>query len=138
MKLTSSLPSLFRLNAGYFLIQLSSEPPSTKPAIYQLISQHLRRSANGVKQIAFIGVTDPLNPRVETPEEVCDALLEAAKYILVDQLGATDDCGFSPFSIDVKPRHEGPDEARGVAEGKVRSRVEGARLAGVRLGLVKE
>ena len=44
-------------------------------------------------QVAFIGVINPLNPRVETPEEVCAALVTAAKYIDHSQLGSTDDCG---------------------------------------------
>jgi len=96
----------------------------------------LRKDAQGVKQVAFVGVTNPLNPRIETPEEIRDALLEAAKYIDVDQLGATDNCGFSPFSIDVKPRHgEGPDFARGVAFKKITNRVIGAKMASKKLGL---
>ena len=51
-------------------------------------------------QRVFVGVIDPLNPKVETPEEVCARVLEAAKYIPVEQLGTTDDCGFSPFDDD--------------------------------------
>ena len=43
---------------------------------------------------------DPINPRVETREEVRDQVLEAAKYIAPHQLGTTDDCGFAPFSDD--------------------------------------
>jgi methionine synthase II (cobalamin-independent) len=130
---SSLLPSLFSLNAGYFLIQLSSE--SDKTSVYKQIGQAIRKDAEGVKQVAFIGVTDPLNPRIESAEEIRDALLEAAKYIPVDQLGATDDCGFSPFSIDVKPKHgEGPDFARGVAFKKIRNRVTGAKMASEKLG----
>ena len=44
-------------------------------------------------QVAFIGVINTLNPAVETPEQVADQLVLASKYIPVDQLGATDDCG---------------------------------------------
>jgi len=89
-----------------------------------------------VKQIAFIGVTNPLNPIVETPEQVCKSLVEASRYIPVDQLGATDDCGFSPFSIDVKPKHGGnPDFAREVAFQKISARVQGAKMASEELGL---
>ena len=44
---------------------------------------------------------DTLNPRVETPEEVRDALLEASKWIPKDQLGATDDCGM--YSNELLP-----------------------------------
>ena len=51
------------------------------------------------------------------------------------QIGSTDDCGFSPFSIDEKPNHGSPDYARDVAFGKIKSRVEGSRLAAEKLGL---
>ncbi|MEO7241049.1 MAG: 5-methyltetrahydropteroyltriglutamate--homocysteine methyltransferase [Sphingomicrobium sp.] len=127
------LPSLFRINAGYFLIQASSEPDRERT--YKLIGQHIRRDANGVKQVAFVGVINPLDPRVETAEEVRDALLLAAKYIPTDQLGATDDCGFSPFSIDKKPKHGSPDRARDIAIRKIAARVEGAKLASDALGV---
>lgn len=69
------------------------------------------------------------NPKVETPEEVRDEILKAAKYIPVDQLGATDDCGFSPFSIDVKPKHGSPDFARDVAFEKISNRMKGVKMA---------
>jgi 5-methyltetrahydropteroyltriglutamate--homocysteine methyltransferase len=48
----------------------------------------------------FVGVIDPINPRIEAPEEVRDRILEAAEIIPVDCLGTTDDCGFSPFADD--------------------------------------
>jgi hypothetical protein len=70
-------------------------------------------------------VVDPLNPRVETPEEIMDALLTASEYIASDQLGATDDCRFSPFSIDVKPKHGSPDFARDIAFQKIANRIRG-------------
>ena len=127
------LPSLFRMNAGYFLIQLASEPD--KERVYQLIGEHLRTDANGVKQVAFIGVIDPLNPVVETPQQVAEDLMAAAKYIALDQLGATDDCGFSPFSIDEKPKHGSPDFARDIAFLKIAAREQGARLAAEQLGV---
>ena len=125
------LPSMFKMNAGYFLIQLASE--TDKERVYKLIGEHSREDANGVKQVAFIGVINPLNPRVETPEEVRDDLLLAAKYIPADRLGATDDCGFSPFSIDVKPKHGSPDVARDIAFQKIESRVKGAAMASEQL-----
>jgi len=55
------LPSMFKMNAGYFLMQLASE--KDKEHVFQLIGQHSREDANGVKQICFIGVIDPLDPR---------------------------------------------------------------------------
>ena len=127
------LPSMFRMNAGYFLMQLASEPD--KERVYRLVGQHSRPDANGVAQICFIGVINPQNPRVETPQEVCDDLMLASKYIPKERLGSTDDCGFSPFSIDVKPKHGSPDVARDIAFQKIKSRVEGTKMASENLGL---
>ena len=127
------LPSMFKMNAGYFLIQLASE--KDKERVYKLIGEYSRADANGVKQVAFIGVINPQNPRVETAQEVCDDLALASQYIPKERLGATDDCGFSPFSIDVKPKHGSPDVARDIAFQKIAARVEGARMASERLGV---
>jgi methionine synthase II (cobalamin-independent) len=127
------LPSMFKMNAGYFLIQLASE--KDKERVYKLIGQHSRTDANGVRQVAFIGVINPQNPRVESSEEVCADLMLASKYIPKERLGSTDDCGFSPFSIDVKPKHGSPDVARDIAFQKIRSRIEGTKMASERLGL---
>ncbi|HSJ43907.1 MAG TPA: hypothetical protein VK923_04395 [Euzebyales bacterium] len=127
------LPSMFKMNAGYFLIQLASE--RDKEYVYRLIGEHSREDANGVAQVAFIGVIDPLNPRVETPDQVRDDLVTAANHIDRERLGATDDCGFSPFSIDDKPRHGSPDFARDVAFQKITNRVRGAEMASEQLGL---
>ncbi len=127
------LPSMFQMNAGYFLIQLASE--KDKERVYKLCGEHSREDANGVAQVCFVGVIDPLNPKVETAQEVCDALVTAAKYIPKERLGATDDCGFSPFSVDVKPKHGSPDVARDIAFQKITARIEGAKMAGEQLGL---
>ena len=98
-----------------------------------------------------MGVINPLTPEVETPEEVRDELLTAAKYIPVERLGATDDCGFSPFSRDVKPqarlarlrsrRRDAEDlgEARGGAAGLGRARAQDVhRLDRALFGLTPE
>ena len=127
------LPSMFGINAGYFLIQLASE--RDKDPVYQLIGENLRDDANGVTQMAYIGVINPLNPRVESPEEVRDALVRAASFIPKERLGATDDCGFSPFSIDEKPSHGSPDFARETAWQKITNRVAGTKLAAEKLGV---
>jgi len=127
------LPSMFRMNAGYFLMQLASE--KDKDRVYQLIGDHSRDDANGVPQVCFVGVINPLDPRVETAEEVSDALVRATNFIPKDRLGATDDCGFSPFSIDEKPRHGSPDVARDIAFAKIANRVKGAEMASEKLGL---
>ena len=127
------LPSLFQMNAGYFLIQFASE--REKDPVLELIGEHSREDANGVAQVCFIGVTNPQNPRVESVQEICDLLVRAADFIPKERLGATDDCGFSPFSIDEKPLHGSPDYARDVAFQKIAHRVEGARMAADRLGV---
>ena len=127
------LPSMFKMNAGYFLMQLASE--KDKERVYKLIGQHSRADANGARQVCFIGVINPQNPRVESPKEVCDDLLLASKYIPRERLGSTDDCGFSPFSIDVKPKHGSPDIARDIAFQKIKARVEGTRMASQKLGM---
>jgi 5-methyltetrahydropteroyltriglutamate--homocysteine methyltransferase len=78
--------------------------------------------------VVFIGVIDPINPAVETAEQVRDLVLEAASLLPIAQLGTTDDCGFSPFADDIST-------AREVAFSKIRARVEGTALAARELGL---
>ena len=73
-------------------------------------------------QTVFVGVIDPINPAVETPEQVRDRVLEATEFIPVESLGTTDDCGFSPFADDTSTSRE-------TAFAKIRSRVEGTALA---------
>ncbi|CAE6354548.1 unnamed protein product [Rhizoctonia solani] len=129
----SLLKEMFKLNAGYFLIQCASGEDRNK--VLKLVGKHIRRDANGVKQMAYIGVTSTIDPRVETPEEIAQMLVAATKYIPTDQLGATDDCGFSPFCDDKKQRHgDLPDFARDIAFQKIAARVKGARIASERLG----
>jgi len=71
---------------------------------------------------------DPIDPRVETSEEVRDRILEAAEYIPATRLGTTDDCGFSPFGDDTST-------ARETAFAKIRARVLGTELATRQLGV---
>jgi 5-methyltetrahydropteroyltriglutamate--homocysteine methyltransferase len=78
-------------------------------------------------QRIFVGVIAPIDPRVETPEEVRDQVLTAARFIPVDQLGTTDDCGFSPFCDDTST-------SRDTAFEKIRARVLGTALASKILG----
>lgn len=127
------LPSMFKMNAGYFLMQLASE--KNKEYVYGLVGEYSRDDAKGVPQVCFIGVCDPLNPEVETPEQISQALQTAAKYIPKERLGATDDCGFSPFSIDAKPKHGSADFARDIAFQKITARVQGAEQASTALGM---
>jgi methionine synthase II (cobalamin-independent) len=127
------LPSLFQMNAGYFLIQFASE--REKDPVLELIGTHSREDADGVAQVCYLGVTNPQNPRVESAQEICDLLVHAAEFIPKERLGATDDCGFSPFSIDEKPLHGSPDYARDVAFQKIANRIDGAKMAADRLGV---
>jgi methionine synthase II (cobalamin-independent) len=127
------IPELLKLNAGYFLMQMASE--REKEPVYRLIAEHLRDDANGVEQMVYLGVTVTQNPRVESPQEICDALVKAAEFIPRERLGSTDDCGFSPFSIDEKPNYGSPDYAREVAFQKIENRVKGTRMAAERLGV---
>jgi len=127
------LPSMFSMNVGYFLMQLASE--RDKDAVYKLIGEHSRDDANGVPQMCYVGVTNPQNPRVESPQEIAAALVRAANFIPKERLGATDDRGFSPFSIDEKPNHGSPDYAREVAFQKIANRVQGTKLAAEQLGI---
>ncbi len=120
------LPSLFAMNAGGFLLQLASE--KDRERVYKLCGEHSRNS-----QTVYIGVTNPQNPRVETPEEICREIITASKYIPKERLGTTDDCGFSPFSVDAKPKHGSPDFARDIAFQKIASRVKGTALARAQL-----
>jgi methionine synthase II (cobalamin-independent) len=117
---TELLPSLFDLQVGRFYMQLASEPD--RPRVLKMVRDHIRPG-----QYVFVGVIDVLNPRVETPEEVKQRVLEAAEYIPLDQLGTTDDCGFAPFSDDTS-------RSRETAFAKIRARVLGTQLAAKALG----
>jgi 5-methyltetrahydropteroyltriglutamate--homocysteine methyltransferase len=114
------LPTLFALDAGRFYVQLASEPD--RPRVLAIVAEHLRPG-----QVVFVGVTDPIDQRVETPEEVRDRVLEAAAHVPLDRLGTTDDCGFSPFADD-------DSTARETAFAKIRARVLGTELAANELG----
>jgi methionine synthase II (cobalamin-independent) len=127
------LSKMFQLNAGYFLIQCASE--EDREEVYRLCGQYSRDDANGVAQVCFMGVINPLSPEVESAAQVKHELVTAAKHIPVERLGATDDCGFSPFSRDEKPKHGSPDFARDIAMQKIAARLEGVALAREALGV---
>ncbi|MCU1302063.1 MAG: 5-methyltetrahydropteroyltriglutamate--homocysteine methyltransferase [Candidatus Sulfotelmatobacter sp.] len=109
------LPSLFELRAGNFYIALAGE--RDRKRVLKIIRQYLKPD-----QRAFVGVVSPIDPHVDTPEEVRDRVLEAAEYIPLEQLGTTDDCGFAPFSDDTSTTRE-------TAFAKIKARVEGTHLA---------
>lgn len=109
------LPKFFQLSVDNFYVQLASE--KDRPRVLRILGEH----AKGDRRI-FVGVTDPIDPTVETAEQVRDRVLEAAKFIDPGHLGTTDDCGFSPFGDDTSTSRE-------TAFAKVRARVEGTRMA---------
>lgn len=109
------LPLLFQLNVGYFCIALTIE--RDRERVLQIISENRRPD-----QQVFAGVVSPIDRRVDTPEEVCQRIIEASKYIPVEWLGTTDDCGFAPFSDD-------RSTSRDTAFAKIKARVEGTALA---------
>jgi 5-methyltetrahydropteroyltriglutamate--homocysteine methyltransferase len=114
------LPSLFELRAGNFYIAFAGEKDRTR--VLKIIQDYMKPD-----QRIFIGVVSPINPRIESPEEIRDLVLEAAQYIPIDRLGTTDDCGFSPFSDDTST-------TRDTAFAKIRARVEGTALAAKLIG----
>jgi 5-methyltetrahydropteroyltriglutamate--homocysteine methyltransferase len=114
------LPALFELKAGNFYVALAGEPDRLR--VLKIIRDHLRPD-----QRVFVGVVSPIDPRVESPEEVRDRVLEAAAYIPPGQLGTTDDCGFAPFCDDATT-------SRDTAFAKIRARVLGTAMAEERLG----
>jgi 5-methyltetrahydropteroyltriglutamate--homocysteine methyltransferase len=115
------LPALFRLQAGNFYIELASEADPDR--VLSIIADQLRP---GVR--VFVGVTDPLDPKVESAEQVRDRVLLAARHIPADQLGTCDDCGFSPFADDTSTSRE-------TAFAKIAARIEGTALAAEQLGV---
>ena len=96
--------SILRFDVGQFhtnyalmerVIEKISLAASDRVRVLEMIRDHLMPD-----QRVFVGVVSPIDPRIDTPEQVRDRVLEAARYIPIGQLGTTDDCGFSPFSDD--------------------------------------
>jgi|SRR5882724_128243 len=102
--------------------------PNTSPDGFRIpfAAGHVRRMPRLLR--VFVGVVAPIDPHLETPEEVRDRVLQAAQYIPVSQLGTTDDCGFAPFCDDVST-------TRPTAFAKIRARVLGTALAEQVLGV---
>ena len=115
------LPPLLQLNLTSFFVSLAGEP--NRKHVLEVIKKHLKPG-----QRIYVGVVAPIDPHVETPEEVRDRVLEAAEYIPLDQLGTTDDCGFSPFSDDLST-------TRDKAFAKITARIRGTALAAEVLGV---
>jgi len=115
------LPSLFELKATHFYVALCGERDPVR--VLKIIREHRKP-----EQHVFVGVVAPIDPHIDTPEEVRDRILQAADYIPIDRLGTTDDCGFSPFCDD-------RSTTRDTAFAKIRARVAGTALAAKTLGV---
>jgi 5-methyltetrahydropteroyltriglutamate--homocysteine methyltransferase len=118
---TGLLPGLFRLKVGRFYVQLASE--ADRRRVLTTIRNLLKPG-----QMLFVGVTDPIGSKIESPYAVRDRVLEAAEFIPLESLGTTDDCGFSPFADDTSTSRE-------TAFAKIKSRVEGTAMAAKVLGV---
>ncbi len=115
------LPDLFTLDAGRFYVQLAGEPDPGR--VLRIIAETLPAD-----RWVFVGVTDPIDPVVETDEQVRDRVLQAAEFLPVERLGTCDDCGFSPFADDTST-------SRDTAFAKIGARVRGTKLASEALGI---
>ncbi|HEU0199073.1 MAG TPA: cobalamin-independent methionine synthase II family protein [Burkholderiaceae bacterium] len=115
------LPVLLTLKVTNFYIALAGEKDPVR--VLEIIRRHLKP-----KQRIFVGVVAPIDPRVESPELVRDRVLQAAQFIPLEQLGTTDDCGFSPFCDDTST-------SRDTAFAKIRARVVGTAMAAEILGM---
>ncbi|EGC35259.1 hypothetical protein DICPUDRAFT_97944 [Dictyostelium purpureum] len=119
------IPSLFKLRVSRFYLEFAAE--KDKIRILECIAKNIKPH-----QIVFFGVINVVDPRVETPEEVRDLVLEIAKYIPLNQIGTCCDCGYSPFSqppIGGYPQTHSLESSREIAFKKIKSRVEGTKMA---------
>ena len=65
------LPDLFAIEAGRFFIQMASE--ADRPRVLDIVARERKPS-----QVIYVGVIDPIDGTVESPETVRDRVLEAA------------------------------------------------------------
>ncbi len=115
------IPMLMDLEVGNFYMQMASEknPDEALSVVARSIKPNQR---------VFIGVIDVCDNSVESVQTVRQRIMNAARHIPPEQLGTTDDCGFSPFGDDLVT-------ARDTAFAKIAARVEGTRLASQELGI---
>lgn len=109
------IPLFLTLNAGNFYMQMASEEDPERSL--KIIGEQLQS-----EQRLFVGVIDVVSEEVESDELVCNRVLQAAQYIPLNQLGTTDDCGYSPFGDDLAT-------SRDTAFAKIAARVRGTQLA---------
>lgn len=118
---TALIPQFMTLTCGRFFMQMASESDPT-PAL-AMVASHIKPN-----QRVYVGVIDVCNEEVESAETVRDRVLAAAEHIPINQLGTTDDCGYSPFADDVAT-------SRDTAFAKIAARVEGTQMAADQLGV---
>src|SRR5258708_6646059 len=109
------LPSLFEMKAGNFYIALAGE--RDRRHALKIIRKYRKPD-----QRVFVGVTAPVYPHIETPEEVRDRVLEASEYIPIKQLVTPDNSRFAPFTHHTS-------RSRDTAFAKIQARVLGTKLA---------
>eukprot|EP01132_Coremiostelium_polycephalum_P005748 gene5748-7150_t len=115
------LSKVFQLHVGRLYLSLKSE--KNPESFASDLSQYLEDNKK-----VFLGVIDVNNPKIETPQEVCDLIIKISSHIPIEKLGFSPDCGFSPFCDDISTSRE-------VAFAKISSMVEGVRMARTILGL---
>lgn len=113
------IPDLFKMNVGSFYMQMASE--ENPDEALKLVADNLDEN-----QRVFVGVIDVCDEKVESVETVVERILHAAKFIPVEKLGTTDDCGFSPFSDDIAT-------SRDVAFEKIANRIKATEIASQKL-----
>src|SRR5260370_6905974 len=77
------LPSLFELKAANFYVALAGQP--ARRHALKVIRKYLKPNHR-----IFVVLIAPIDPHIETPEEVRDRVLEASEYIPIQQVGTTD------------------------------------------------
>ena len=115
------LPDLFQMSVGRFYLQMASEPDPSR--VLGIVKNVMKPD-----HLVFVGVIDPINPVVETAEQVRERVLKAAAILPADRIGTTDDCGFAPFADDTST-------ARDTAFNKISARVNGTAAAAADLGI---
>jgi hypothetical protein len=81
-------------------VQLASERDPRR--VLEIIRKNSRPD-----QTVFVGVIDPIDPAVETPEQVCDRVLLAAEHVPVERLGTCDGAAGEPGDPGVVVRPAG-------------------------------
>jgi 5-methyltetrahydropteroyltriglutamate--homocysteine methyltransferase len=95
---TRLLPGLFRLKVGRIYVQLANEVDPRR--VLTTIRNLLKR-----EQILFAGVTDPINPQIESPDVVRDRVLEAAEFVPLE-VGNDRRLRLLTLFLTILPRHE--------------------------------